>query len=105
MGGGILRSEMDTGYRRTKSQGKMRVRKAGGHVRQISVPKVMQELPFPLRPGFLVTNWPSLSRMRYHTMSRKLEARRWQTVSGWVVGFRPVVELSMNDLERCNLSK
>ena len=61
------------------------------------------KLAFPLRSGSLITAWPSLSRMRYHT-SRKLEARRCQTVSGRVVGFCPVVELSMNDLELCEMS-
>lgn len=69
----------------------------------MSVPEGMLKLAFPLRPGSLITAWPSRSRMRYHT-SRKLEARRCQTVSGRVVGFCPVVELSMNDLELCEMS-
>ena len=70
----------------------------------MSVPEGMLKLAFPLRPGSLITAWPSLSRMRYHT-SRKLEARRWQMVSVPVVGFCPVAELSMNEPELCELSK
>ena len=57
---------------------------------EMSVPKVMLELAFPIRAGSFIT-WLSLRRGRYCTTSRKLEARHWQAVGGEVVGFCPAV--------------